>query len=254
MRRDLDSTPMVTNHSTFSTPPDPAGSADALSAQVLAATQGAGPGGPPDPRHCLQDRGHGAAAADPDAIALSASIARGDRQAEDRFVRRYGPGLTAILRVRCNDPELCKDLAQEALQVALLRLRAGRVEQPEALAGFLRGTALNLLANERRRSEHRLVDAGSDWMDELQGEGDDPAERAENDDLVRTVRETIGGLKVERDRELLWRYYVDQAPKDVLCASLALSSEHFDRVLHRARQRLRGLWLARQSDGGVSAA
>ncbi len=251
MRRDLDFTPMITNRSTFSIPPDAADGATALPAHTSAATPAAGP---PDTQYFLQDRGHGATTADPDAVALSASIARGDRQAEDRFVRRFGPGLTAILRVRCNDPELCKDIAQEALQVALLRLRAGRVEQPEALAGFLRGTALNLLANERRRSEHRLVDAGSDWMDELQGEGDDPAERAENDDLVRTVRETIGGLKVERDRELLWRYYVDQAPKDVLCASLALSSEHFDRVLHRARQRLRGLWLARQSDGGVSAA
>ena len=202
----------------------------------------------------LQERGHPPGpAADPDAPLLAAAIARGDRAAEDRFVRRYGPGLTAILRVRCSDPELCKDLAQEALQVALLRLRAGKVEQPEALAGFLRGTALNLLANELRRSERRLADASSDWMDELQGEGDDPAARVESDDLVRTMRETIGGLKVARDRELLWRYYVDQAPKEALCESLSLSSEHFDRVLHRARLRLRELWLARHPAGGAVA-
>lgn len=205
-------------------------------------------------RRAMQERGQSPAPApDPDAVQLAEAIARGDRRAEDRFVRRYGPGLTAILRVRCSDPELCKDLAQEALQVALLRLRAGKVEQPEALAGFLRGTALNLLANELRRSERRLADASSDWMDELQGDTDDPAAQVENDDLVRSMRETIGGLKVARDRELLWRYYVDQAPKDVLCASLALSSEHFDRVLHRARLRLRELWLARHPAGGATA-
>jgi RNA polymerase sigma-70 factor (ECF subfamily) len=204
-------------------------------------------------RQGMQDRGQaGPAGNDPEAALLATAIARGDRAAEDRFVRRYGPGLTAILRIRCSDPELCKDLAQEALQVALLRLRAGKVEQPEALAGFLRGTALNLLANELRRSERRLADASSDWMDELQGEGDDPAQQVEDADLVQAMRETIGGLKVARDRELLWRYYVDQSSKEQLCASLALSAEHFDRVLHRARLRLRELWLARHPAGGAA--
>jgi RNA polymerase sigma factor (sigma-70 family) len=202
----------------------------------------------------MQECGHGPVAApDPEATALATAIAAGDRRAEDRFVRRYAPGLTAILRVRCGDPELCKDLAQEALQVALLRLRAGKVEQPEALAGFLRGTALNLMSNELRRSERRLADASSDWMDEIQGEGFDPSSQAESDDLVRSMREAIGGLKVARDRELLWRYYVDQASKEQLCVALALSTEHFDRVLHRARTRLRELWLARNGSGQALA-
>ena len=206
----------------------------------------------PETRQGMQDRGQ-TTTGDPDAARMAAAIAAGDRAAEDRFVRRYGPGLTAILRVRCGDPELCKDLAQEALQVALLRLRAGKVEQPEALAGFLRGTALNLMANELRRSERRLAEASSDWIDELQGDGDDPAQHVEDDDLVRNMRDAIGGLKVARDRELLWRYYVDQASKEQLCASLALSAEHFDRVLHRARLRLRDLWLQRHQAGGVAA-
>jgi RNA polymerase sigma-70 factor (ECF subfamily) len=235
-------------------PPAPTGDTSlAVPAGVLA-REAAPHAGATASRHGMQERGlPPAPVADPDALRLADAIARGDRRAEDRFVRRYGPGLTAILRVRCGDPELCKDLAQEALQVALLRLRAGKVEQPEALAGFLRGTALNLLANELRRSERRLADASSDWMDELQGDGDDPAAQVENDDLVRSMRETIGGLKVARDRELLWRYYVEQAPKEALCASLALSSEHFDRVLHRARLRLRELWLARHPAGGAAA-
>jgi RNA polymerase sigma factor (sigma-70 family) len=188
---------------------------------------------------------------DPDAARLATAIAAGDRRAEDQFVRRYAPGLTALLRIRCNDPELCKDLAQEALQVALLRLRAGKVEQPEALAGFLRGTALNLMANELRRSERRLADASSDWIEELQGEGDDPSRLAEREDLVTNMREAIAAMKVSRDRELLWRYYVDQASKEQLCASLSLSTEHFDRVLHRARLRLRDLWLTRHAPVGV---
>jgi RNA polymerase sigma factor (sigma-70 family) len=181
---------------------------------------------------------------------IAAAIAQGDRRAEDAFVRRFGPGLTAVLRVRCNDPELCKDLAQETLRVALLRLRAGKMEQPEAMAGFLRGTALNLLANELRRSERRMTESAADWIDEIVSESSDPYDTVESEDLVHHVREVIGGMKVARDRELLWCFYVDEEPKEVLCTRFELSSEHFDRVLHRARQRLKELWQARGAAPG----
>lgn len=189
---------------------------------------------------------------DPVAVRLAGAIREGDRRAEDEFVRRYSPGLVTLLRVRSQDPELAKDLAQEALRVVLLRLRAGKLDQPDSLAGFLRGTALNLLANELRRSERRLADASSDWMDQIVGESSDPYDTVESDDLVQNMREVISGMKVERDRELLWRYYVDEDPKDRLCAQYELSPEHFDRVLHRARGRLKELWQShgRATPGG----
>lgn len=179
---------------------------------------------------------------DPHGARLAAAIRTGDRRAEDEFVRRYSVGLVTVLRVRSHDPELAKDLAQEALRIVLLRLRAGKLDQPESLAGFLRGTALNLLANELRRSERRLADSSSDWMDQLVGESSDPYDTVESEDLVQTMRQVIGGMKVERDRDLLWRYYVDEDPKEKLCAHFELSPEHFDRVLHRARSRLKELW------------
>ena len=188
---------------------------------------------------------------DPHGARLAAAIRSGDRRAEDEFVRRYAVGLVTVLRVRSHDPELAKDLAQEALRIVLLRLRAGKLDQPESLAGFLRGTALNLLANELRRSERRLADSGSDWMDQLVGESSDPYDTVESEDLVQTMRRVIGGMKVERDRDLLWRYYVDEDPKEKLCAHFELSPEHFDRVLHRARLRLKELW---QSLGARPAA
>lgn len=179
---------------------------------------------------------------DPVAVRLASAIKAGDRRAEDEFVRRYSVGLVTVLRVRSRDPELAKDLAQEALRVVLMRLRAGKLEQPDSLVGFLRGTALNLLANELRRSERRLADSSSDWMDQIVGESSDPYDTVESEDLVQTMRKVIGGMKVERDRDLLWRYYVDEDPKDKLCAHFELSPEHFDRVLHRARLRLKELW------------
>jgi RNA polymerase sigma-70 factor (ECF subfamily) len=166
-------------------------------------------------------------------------IHAGDRRAENDFVRRFTPGLLTMLRVRAQDEELCKDLVQDTLQVVLLKIRREGLAEPEAVAGFLRGTALNLLANELRRSERRLTRRGDEWMRDIVDESSDPYDTVESEDLVRAVRNLIGGLKVERDRELLWRHYVLDETKERLCAVFDISAEHFDRVLHRARQRLR---------------
>ena len=195
----------------------------------------------PRPQH---PRGH-----DPvETERLALAIKQGDRAAESMFVKRFSPGLLTVLRVRCSDEELCRDLTQEALRIVLLRLRGDGLEDPAGLAGFLRGTALNLLANELRRSAHRTTETASDWLDQAVSERAGPYETVEVDDLVRAVRDLISGMKVERDRDLLWRHYVLEDSKERLCAEFALSAEHFDRVLHRARQRLRELMLSRGMD------
>ena len=168
-------------------------------------------------------------------------IAAGDRRAENDFCRRFSPGLLTMLRVRCADIELCRDITQDALRVTIERLRGKGLEDPAGLGGFVRGTALNLLANALRKSEHRLTSSASDWLDEVVCESSDPYDTVESDDLVRAVREVMSGMKVARDRELLWRYYVLEDPKPRLCAEYDLSPEHFDRVLHRARGRLKEL-------------
>jgi len=46
-------------------------------------------------------------------------------------------------------------------------------------------------------------------------------------------------LPTERDRQLLTRFYLDGIDKQQLCHDLGLSPKHFDRVLMRARSRLR---------------
>lgn len=192
----------------------------------------------PPPQPPKRDQG-------PEPAELALAIQRGDKGAEAAFVKRFTPGLLTVLRVRCQDEELCRDLTQEALRIVLLRLRGAGLEDPAGLAGFLRGTALNLLANELRRSAHRTTESASDWLDQAVSERAGPYETVEVDDLVRAVRELISGMKVERDRELLWRHYVLEDTKERLCAEFALSAEHFDRVLHRARQRLREMLVQR---------
>ena len=58
----------------------------------------------------------------------------------------------------------------------------------------------------------------------------------------RLVRDLVGQLEVERDRQIILRFYLTEEDKASICEDLGLSSLHFNRVLHRARQRYRQLY------------
>jgi RNA polymerase sigma-70 factor (ECF subfamily) len=60
------------------------------------------------------------------------------------------------------------------------------------------------------------------------------------------VRELLAGMPVERDRELLMRFYVQDQDKKEICKALGLDSLHFNRVLFRAKGRFRKLLEASQ--------
>ncbi|MEO8670034.1 MAG: sigma-70 family RNA polymerase sigma factor [Tahibacter sp.] len=181
-----------------------------------------------------------AAAISPDA-ALAARIAGGDRAAESELVRRYTRPLLAVLQQRVRQHEAARDLVQETFIVVLERLREGRIDEPDRLAGFLRQTAINLAIGEGRKQQRQRTDAMGEQIGELVDESAGPLRQLERQQLSGLVRRLIGELSVERDRDLLWRHYVLDTDKDELCREYALSTEHFDRVLHRARARLREL-------------
>ena len=48
-------------------------------------------------------------------------------------------------------------------------------------------------------------------------------------------------LPTVRDREIIKRFYLDEEDKAEICRSMGLSPLHFDRVMFRARQRVRVL-------------
>jgi RNA polymerase sigma-70 factor (ECF subfamily) len=69
-----------------------------------------------------------------------------------------------------------------------------------------------------------------------------PLERLLDAEKVALVRQVVDELEPERDRQLLRRFYLGEEDKDVLCRDLGLTSQHFNRVLFRARQRYRELY------------
>jgi len=174
---------------------------------------------------------------------IVAAALDGDRQAESRMLVALRPGVLAVLRFgafhRWIDAE---DLTQETLHVVVERVRARTIDDPRKVFAFAAATARNMALSAARKMLRQQTVVDSDLVDELaQNMESEPSELSEADDrqLAHAVMALLDELPTERDREVLVRFYLDGTDKQQLCQELGLSPKHFDRVLMRARTRLR---------------
>ncbi len=174
---------------------------------------------------------------------IVAAALGGDRAAESRMLIALRPGVLAVLRFgafhRWIDAE---DLTQETLHVVVERLRARTIDDPRRVFAFAAATARNLALNQARKVLRHQTVVDSDLIDELaQNLEMEQSELSESDDghLAQAVMTLLDELPTQRDRQLLTRFYLDGTDKQQLCRELGLSPKHFDRVLMRARSRLR---------------
>ena len=178
--------------------------------------------------------------------ALMTRIERGDSAAEDEFCRQFQPLVQSVLRQMTDDCNLQQDLSQEVLLTVLLRIREGEVREPNKMVSYIAQTA-------------RFISIG--WF---RRKGNQPRHFVEIDDTQTTedrLDETVMGmqrhsiltglldkLNVPRDQEILRRSYMLGEDKASLCQLLELQDEHFDRVISRARSRLKKVVLAQKRD------
>lgn len=168
-------------------------------------------------------------------------IQAGDSAAETELVERYSRGLLYMLRRTAGDPALAEDLHQETFRVVLERLRERGLEEPERLAGFLHRTAKNLFIGGHRKAARRKTGGDDEALAEVADPAPDPLRDTLRDEEAALVRRLIGELDTDRDRRILYRFYIAEEDKERICADLGLSSLHFNRVLFRARQRFKEL-------------
>lgn len=172
---------------------------------------------------------------------LVGRIRRGDREAEDELVRRYRRGVAIILRAESGDAAAVDDLFQETFRIALEKIRQGDLREPKRLSGFICSLARNLVIDHFRRVAARRTSGGID-LAELASPRLDPLERLLREERGAIVNRVLAEMPSERDRQILFRFYVAEDDKDSICRELDLTSLHFNRVLFRARERYRDLY------------
>ena len=144
-----------------------------------------------------------ASAANESAFRLAQRIVEGDRSAEEELVNSYRRGVLIIATVRTRDADAARDLTQETLMAVLTALRKGQLREPAKLAGFIQGTARNIINNyldsRTRRAECELnpEEFSADPIEEL--------ETAERQRLVRQELTAYGPL----DQQILLLSLVD---------------------------------------------
>ncbi|HEY4562151.1 MAG TPA: sigma-70 family RNA polymerase sigma factor [Thermoanaerobaculia bacterium] len=180
-------------------------------------------------------------------------IAAGDGAAEAALVERYSRGVLYLLRRLGAPPELADDLHQETFRIVIERLRRQGLEDPAGLAGFLRGTARNLMTAERRKTARRRTDADPERLEQTVHPAPGQLAAVLLEEEAAIVRRLIAEMPTDRDRQLLLRFYVAEEEKDSICGELGLDSLHFNRVLFRARHRFKELLVRFQERQGAAS-
>jgi len=158
-----------------------------------------------------------------------------------QVILRNMAGLRAQLARVTGSMELASDLLQDAVVTALQKLRAGQISDPTHLDGYVYRVALNHLRNYRRKDRSRT--ATSEELSEPveSTESSRPVKDLEVDQWARLVKQLLQQVPLARDRELLVRFYLDEESKQELCQAFGLTELHFNRVIHRARDRFKDL-------------
>ena len=175
------------------------------------------------------------------AATIVQGIRDGDANAESRLVERYSDGLRFLLLRRTRDDERARDLVQDTLYIAISKLREIDLENPERLAGYLRGIAIRVALNAGRRQQREPYAMEVEAVGQIPDREPKQFDHVAREQTRAAVHKLLQSMPMKRDREILTRFYVQDQDKEEICRALGLDSLHFNRVLFRAKNRFRKL-------------
>ena len=173
------------------------------------------------------------------AAGIVQGIRNGDERAETRLAERYSDGLRYLLLRRTGDDERAQDLLQDTLYIAISKLREIELDNPERLAGYLRGIAIRVALNAGRRQQREPYPMEVEAVAQIPDREPGQFQHVAREQTLAAVHKLLKSMPVKRDREILTRFYVEDQDKEAICEALGLDSLHFNRVLFRAKKRFR---------------
>jgi RNA polymerase sigma-70 factor (ECF subfamily) len=177
-------------------------------------------------------------------------IAAGDRDACDELIGRYSRGVRFVLNGLVSERALADDLYQDTFWMVLEKIKAGEVREPERLSGFICGVARNLaIGHFRKGTRHGESHQLDSDTTPIPSPSPSQLDLLLRDEKGRMARRVLDMLPSERDRTVLFRFYVAEDEKEDICADLGLSSLLFNQILFRARERYKKLFEGLQKNG-----
>ena len=174
---------------------------------------------------------------------LVAAVRAGDRQAETSLVEIFGRAVALLLDRHTSGRPEAEDLYQDTFRLALGKIRTGELRESAKLPAFLARLARNLAIGHYRQGARRKTETAGDDLPDLPSDGGTQLDLLVDRENVALVRRVFAELRNDRDREILSRFYLAEEDKQRIAEDLGLTSLQFNRVLHRARERFRELYL-----------
>lgn len=176
-----------------------------------------------------------------EAVDLVSRIKAGSQEAERDLIQRYSRGAFVIINRIVSNSSDVEDLVQQALITAIEKIRRDELREPERLSGFVCGIARTLALGQLRKTKSRSlkdIEGGPAPINRDR----DPLEQLLQKEETAIVRQVIGELRVERDRQVITRFYLIEEEKESICTSLGLTNAHFNKVMFRALARFKELY------------
>ena len=177
------------------------------------------------------------------ACRIAGAAAGAARDAEAQLYRLLAPRLRRYGQRHLRDDHLADDLTQHVMALAIEKLRAGSIDEPQRIVSFVLGacrlTVTDLLRSQRRR-EHLL----QRHADDLHMADIHVAPRLDHERVARCLERLA-----ERERAVLVLSFYDEQNADAVGRSLGLSAGNVRVIRHRGLDKLR-----RCVDGGRRAA
>jgi RNA polymerase sigma-70 factor (ECF subfamily) len=164
-------------------------------------------------------------------------IANRNSECENLLVLRYEPGLKRLFRRMTKDPTRAEDLTQETLILVLQKLRNAELRDPAKLTSYVYSTGRYTFLGWCRKRDNQV-----ELMESIENVAcSQPVieQRLIDEELTDSLHQEINNLSVDRDRDILSRHYLQEQSKGEICDALVLDMELYDRIISRARQRLR---------------
>ena len=157
--------------------------------------------------------------------------------------------LISLFARKLGDHAQAEDIVSAAFLESLEKLAKQQIADTSRFSGFVYGVAFNLLRNYRRRIHNRPEARASEFaLDSLPCSAANPDETLSQQSAARSLRLAVAELASPRDRELVLRFYLNEECKEDICREMGLTSLHFDKVLFRARTRLRRIVERREQE------
>lgn len=156
-----------------------------------------------------------------------------------RLISKDYVGLRLLITRRTGDPQIAADLLNDAVCTTWEKWSAGQIQRPNQIAGYIFQVAMNLLRNHRRGIADRPDRRADNQQLDLVHVGADVSDQQFERQIAHRLKKIILSMDSPRDRAVLVRFYLNEEEKASICGDLRLSPLQFDKVLHRARRRLR---------------